>query len=436
MPAQGVPTLADQSGTISGVLKDAGGRPAPGVRVGAIAAPDSAAEIASASAMVSLAATDENGKYRLENIPPGRYYIAAGRVDFPTYYPGTQALARGTMITITPKAIIEGIDFSMLDSSARTAGADSPSGNSALSFYVDVEVRVEGGGKIPVFSPNGFSMIRLINTSNGVRADIPINAPILAVPSPTTEFKVTIENLPTGYEVKSITAGGGDIKNSTLKLSTLNFAPSPANSNLMNASTRLSVVLGGAGSVSLGPSGVRVTGRAADKKRHSIYLSGRPGMFYSDGSFEFRGVPAGRHTLMTIENPESPRPLGASVIVRDRDLEDIELAELALLPNETTVISPASVGAAQPAGIVRLASLRIRVVDGSDNQPTGPGTVYVLGPRGTSIDLPSDGHIEFAHLLPGTYRFEIRVFRHETITRTVVVGEEDTDLQFEAASVD
>ena len=55
---QGIPTLADQSGTIAGVLKDAAERPAPGVRVGAIPVPDSAADIANVSAMVSLAATD------------------------------------------------------------------------------------------------------------------------------------------------------------------------------------------------------------------------------------------------------------------------------------------------------------------------------------------------------------------------------------------
>jgi 5-hydroxyisourate hydrolase-like protein (transthyretin family) len=123
---QGIPVLADQSGVITGVLKDASGKPAPGVRVGAIAVPDSAADIADASAMVSLAATDEAGRYRLENIPPGKYYVSAGRVDFPTYYPGTQALARGTIIAISPKAVVDGIDFSMQDSSARVAGPQIP----------------------------------------------------------------------------------------------------------------------------------------------------------------------------------------------------------------------------------------------------------------------------------------------------------------------
>src|SRR5687768_13312654 len=95
-----------QTGTIIGVLRDSSGKPASGVRVGAIAVPESSLDVASASAMVSLAETDATGAYRLESIPPGRYYIAAGRVDFPTYYPGTQALARATVVSITSRAAV------------------------------------------------------------------------------------------------------------------------------------------------------------------------------------------------------------------------------------------------------------------------------------------------------------------------------------------
>ena len=32
-------------------------------------------------ATVSLAETDSTGRYQLENVPPGRYYITAGRLD-------------------------------------------------------------------------------------------------------------------------------------------------------------------------------------------------------------------------------------------------------------------------------------------------------------------------------------------------------------------
>ena len=428
---QGVPVAADQSGTIAGVLKDSSGKPAPGVRVGAIPVPDSAADIANVSAMVSLAATDEAGKYRLENIPPGRYYVAAGRVDFPTYYPGTQALARGTVVSITPKATVEGIDFAMQDSSARVAGPELP-GALGLSFSLPVQVKVEGDAKLPVFSPNGFVVIRLTNTSNGVRTEIPINAATSVVPSQNAEFRVSIENLPAGYGVKSIMAGTTDVRTNPLRLSMLNFGPSPAQPSIMAATSSLAVTLTAPAQAARPASGVRVAGRAPDGKRQAIYLSGKPGMFYSDGSFEFRGVTAGRYTLATLEHPESLRPLGASIVVGDRDLDGVQLNEVAILPQETQAAGPSN--SSRTAGSVRLAALRISVTDEENHEAAGPGTIYVLGPFGTSFDIPDDGRFEFPRLLPGSYSFEFRIFRHATMTRTVVVGDEDIDLILETAA--
>ena len=92
---QGIPIAQGQGGTVAGVLRNASGVPAAGVRVSAMAQPDSAQELSSAAALVSIAETDEAGRYRLENVPPGRYYIVAGRVDFPTYYPGAQEMTGG-----------------------------------------------------------------------------------------------------------------------------------------------------------------------------------------------------------------------------------------------------------------------------------------------------------------------------------------------------
>jgi len=48
---------------------------------------------------------------------------------------------------------------------------------------------------------------------------------------------------------------------------------------------------------------------------------------------------------------------------------------------------------------------------------------------GTSFDLPSDGRFEVPKLLPGKYSFEVLAFRHAPITRTVVVGDEDIELE-------
>ena len=131
--------------------------------------------------MVSLGATDETGRYSLENIPPGRYYVSAGRVDFPTYYPGTQALARGAIIPISPKAVVDGIDFSMQVPARALRGRRFPT-RLVSRFSLPLQVKLEGGGKLPVFSPAGFLVIRLTNASNGIRTDVPINASIVPVP--------------------------------------------------------------------------------------------------------------------------------------------------------------------------------------------------------------------------------------------------------------
>src|SRR5262245_45902635 len=92
---QGTP--ASQVGAVTGVIRNGAGQPAAGVRVSAMVKPDNAAEETSS---VSLAQTDEQGRYRLEDIPPGSYYIAAGSADLPTYYPGTVEVAKGTAVSV------------------------------------------------------------------------------------------------------------------------------------------------------------------------------------------------------------------------------------------------------------------------------------------------------------------------------------------------
>ena len=90
--AQAIPALRTETATVSGVLRTSSGSPAAGIRVAATALPDPA-DPTPASALVSITETDAEGRYRLENIPAGRYYITAGRVDLPTYYPGTVDVA-------------------------------------------------------------------------------------------------------------------------------------------------------------------------------------------------------------------------------------------------------------------------------------------------------------------------------------------------------
>jgi len=100
-----------------------------------------------------------------------------------------------------------------------------------------------------------------------------------------------------------------------------------------------------------------------------------------------------------------------------------------LLPEDIRTPTPQAGDTSNGAGAsVRLALLRVALVDEQTREPAGPGTVYLLGPLGTSFDLPSNGKFEFPRLLPGKYNFEIQVFRHKTITRTIVIADTDVEL--------
>jgi FecR protein/Carboxypeptidase regulatory-like domain len=103
-----------KAGSVTGVVLTSSGQPASGFRVAAMRA-DS---VDSFRAMVSLAETDSTGRYQLENVPPGRYYITAGRLDVLTYYPGTLEVNQGLAVLIASATTVSGIDFVIQDSSA------------------------------------------------------------------------------------------------------------------------------------------------------------------------------------------------------------------------------------------------------------------------------------------------------------------------------
>lgn len=104
-----------KGGSVTGVVRNSSGQPASGFRVTAMRA-DSLED--SLRAMVSLAETDSTGRYQLDNVPPGRYFITAGRLDVLTYYPGTLEVRHGLAISVTSAATVTNVDFVIQDSSA------------------------------------------------------------------------------------------------------------------------------------------------------------------------------------------------------------------------------------------------------------------------------------------------------------------------------
>ena len=134
--------VAPPAGTISGTLTGEDGKPLAGVRVTAMVVPDTAATSDETLVLVNLARTDDQGRYRLENVPPGRYFITAGFVNVPTYYPGVTARSDATIVEMHAGASLPGMDFSAASPSS-IGGAIS--GRVALSDFPDAQQLVLSG---------------------------------------------------------------------------------------------------------------------------------------------------------------------------------------------------------------------------------------------------------------------------------------------------
>jgi hypothetical protein len=423
--AQGIPALPGQSGTVSGVVRTSAGIPAAGVRVSAMVPPEVGTEAVLSGSFAALAQTDEQGQYRLEGIPQGRYYIVAGRVDLPTFYPGTADVSNARIFAITPGGAVSGIDFVMMDNSVRSPSAFGQTAPPAPpSFTIQTQVRLEDSAKLPVFASGDFTSVRFTDTITGTQRTQQIRGSFsvgLSTSSRAPEYRVSVENLPAGMVVKSMTYGSSDVLANTLKIPTTN------GTILLSRLTApvLTITLAAVPVPSLG--GVRVTGRTKDTDARAIYLSGAPGTYFADGTFEFRGVAPGRYSIAAFgSSPVSS--LGASIVVGDRDMEGIEMETIAVLP---AVLQPTFSDAPRtpvPGTVLPLASFRGRILEEASGVPIEEGTIRLIGRNSITASVGTGGEFEFLRLLPGTYDLEVRIFGHSNVLQRIVIEDENIRL--------
>jgi hypothetical protein len=445
---QGIPAPATDTGTITGVLKTATGEPAPGIRVTAMTLPDNTADAALSVSYGGLTQTDEAGRYRLDNIAPGRYYVAAGRVDLPTYFPGSLDRAKGTTISIASKAVVPNIDFVVDEASFRLPGSEVTNFiGSITGLTVPVQVRMEGNLKQPVMADGRPVLIKFTRMQDQSSVEMTLNDSIqnfsIPNPSPGAEYRVTVENLPRGYVVRSMLQEGVDLRNDTLKLTAKNFAltgvavtgamapgahVTPFRSNAGVPMTPLEITLAAAPVSGQAVQGVRVTGRASSTGFWYLSISGNPGILFADGSFEFRGVAPGRHVILLQDRPVNPsRILAASVVLGNTDLEGVLTDEVRVMPAE--VRFP---GGTPSPGTIPLAWIHGKVIDDASKEPVFGGTVTVTGRTRTAFPIDSLGEFQIPRLLPGTYDLSIEGFQHSAVRQSVVVGDEDVSLNVSA----
>jgi hypothetical protein len=211
---QGIVT--PDGGRVTGVLRNTAGAPAAGVRVAA--KPAVGADLG--TALISLGETDAEGRFTLENVPPGRYQIVAGRIDQPTFYPGTLDAAAGTIVTVVAGETLSGIEFVVAEASARPATGQRNLANNIL-VRVPLKVTVEGGEALPAPAGGRVPTVQLVPIAGGSNLEAPLSSTQLTIPITrvTEEYQVHVENLPQGYSVKAITFGDSNLANQPLKAS-------------------------------------------------------------------------------------------------------------------------------------------------------------------------------------------------------------------------
>jgi hypothetical protein len=89
--------------SISGRVQAPDGSPAAGVRVAAMAAGD----------LIAFTLTDNSGRYRIDDVPPGRYLIAAGLIGSFTYLPGTTDESKATTVSVTAGSTTDNLNFKL-----------------------------------------------------------------------------------------------------------------------------------------------------------------------------------------------------------------------------------------------------------------------------------------------------------------------------------
>jgi hypothetical protein len=226
--------------------------------------------------LIGLTLTDNDGRYTLEMIEPGTYYVMAGQIDAPSYYPGVSALSSAKSILVTAGARITGLDFktavplmyvvsgrvmlqpgqklapgSRMTLAGAEAGTVRPDGmfeitgvrpgNYSLrlapdAFLFAMPVVVEDRNVTGIEFPNA----AMVSVNGSVVMEDASSAPNISVSfvdirqnrildvatrrsfaffAPEGELRAAAKRVPNGYQVKSFTAGSVDLLRNSLKLS-------------------------------------------------------------------------------------------------------------------------------------------------------------------------------------------------------------------------
>jgi hypothetical protein len=125
-----------RAGVITGTIRRADGAPAVDVRVAAVSVGGVAAAKGGGQALDGIARTDAVGRYRLDGLPAGRYYVLAGTLNDPTYFPGVNAVKDARAVTVAGGGAIGNIDMTLRLLAVRGRVTGMPAGVPSDLFSV------------------------------------------------------------------------------------------------------------------------------------------------------------------------------------------------------------------------------------------------------------------------------------------------------------
>jgi hypothetical protein len=362
-------------GVITGQLQTREGAPAAAIRITALPAPppnirpSDGQNYYAATPPASTTLTDTQGRYRLTNLAPGRYFVLASVFGYPTFHPSTTNADNATVITVGD-APVDGVNFTVI----------MPPGGGV-------------SGRVNTPPPPGFQEKAILS---GVELGELLETPVAADGSftfghlPKGTYLLSLFPTPPGMPSRMFDLGETDARidlvRPTLRTVTgrLVVPRGPVPHTLLAFFTDTSYV-----TASIDPDGTFRT--QLQPARHNIELAGMP-IGYALNSVRMGG-----------------QDVTQGMVVGSSNVSDVVV----------TISPPAHLprvrGKVLGVPQARLASARVEL------------TGSVIG----ALEAPvqQDGSFEFAAVAPGTYR--VRVPQEPGIAPffVVVVGVSDTEIQ-------
>ncbi len=363
---------AVRPGVAAGRLLNVDGTPARAIRVVVVPAPEENVKVADGTNYYSVqqppasnALTDNDGRYRLTNIPPGRYFLVADV----TYYPSTLDPDKSTILRIAAGSTTENLDFRLLKPlGGKVSGRISPK---------------------PLANAREKAMLSGPNMDGVLEAPITPDGAFEFGHVPTGPYWIDISPTPPGMGGHRMVVGDRDVAGVELTRPVTHVVTGkivmqngPIPQAILNFSTTKSYV-GGV----INPDGTFTV--PLHSAHHKLDLSGMPG-WYSIAS-----VRVGAREV-------------SEIVVENADVSNVVISVAA--PKNL----PHMRGKVTGLPAARLASTKVEM--------TGP----IIGTVETPVR--PDGSFEFTALTPGLYRLRLSQVT-ELAPMNVVVTWNDTDVQ-------